>query len=97
MHVFLSQKINLLAANKKGIVLHIEKLQKQLGIPVIPLIARNNIGLDSLKNTLTQTKMLRVRNVLYIFPLVEHALPGARPCWPTPHHQGLPPQQQLHT
>lgn len=45
--------INLIdEANRKGIVIDFNKLEEELQIPVIPMVARDGIGVDILKNTI---------------------------------------------
>lgn len=39
-------------AQRKGIKIDIEKLEKKLGVPVIPIVARKGIGVNKLLNTI---------------------------------------------
>lgn len=45
-------------SEKQGIYIHIDKLAEKLGIQVIPISARNNIGLDKLKQAVTNTNKI---------------------------------------
>lgn len=42
------------AARKKGIVIHLDRLEKQLGVPVIGISAKKGDGLDDLKSQLVK-------------------------------------------
>src|SRR5690606_11999218 len=45
--------INLIdEAEKEGIEIDHEKMERKLGVPVVKISARNNIGLEELKNTI---------------------------------------------
>ncbi|MGF7060140.1 FeoB small GTPase domain-containing protein [Brassicibacter mesophilus] len=45
--------LNLLdEAKRKGISINIDKLQEQLSVPVIPMVARDGIGVEQLKETI---------------------------------------------
>lgn len=41
-------------ANKKGIEIDIDRLSKELGVPVVPIVARNNVGIDQLLNKILE-------------------------------------------
>ena len=43
-------------AKRKGIKINVEKLEKELGIPVIPTVARDGIGVEKLLNTIHNAK-----------------------------------------
>jgi len=42
-------------SDKQGIYIHVDKLAKKLGVQVIPISARNNVGIDKLKAAITYT------------------------------------------
>lgn len=42
-------------SDKQGIYIDVEKLSKKLGVQVIPISARNNVGIDKLKAAITYT------------------------------------------
>ena len=42
-------------SDKQGIYIHVDKLAKKLGVQVIPISARNNVGIDKLKVAITYT------------------------------------------
>ncbi|WP_369881022.1 ferrous iron transport protein B [Anaerosalibacter bizertensis] len=39
-------------ANRKGIKIDIEKLENELGVPIVPIVARDGIGVEKLLNTI---------------------------------------------
>lgn len=45
-------------SEKQGIFIHIDKLAERLGVQVIPISARNNIGLDKLRQAVTNTNKI---------------------------------------
>ena len=61
-------------ANKKGIIIHYDKLEKMLGCKVLPVIGSRNVGVSELKNTLVdkqETPSFDLRDYYpeYIFKL----------------------------
>ena len=52
-------------AKKKGIKIHAGSLSKKLGVPVIPISARNNVGLDVLSDHLLKMCMGEIKTTPY--------------------------------
>jgi len=58
--------LNLLdEAKRKGISIDINKLQEQLGVPVIPMVARDGIGVDKLKETIDMMVNRKLKTTPY--------------------------------
>lgn len=51
-------------AKKKGIKIDIEKLSKELGVAIVPIIARNNEGIDKLLDVILETANKSENNTL---------------------------------
>lgn len=45
-------------SDKQGIYIHVDKLARKLGVQVIPISARNNVGIDKLKIAITYTNKI---------------------------------------
>ena len=65
-------------SDKQGIYIHVDKLAKKLGVQVIPISARNNIGIDKLKAAITYTNKIATQvnavEVNYLAPEAINAI-----------------------